>query len=280
VPPKGKPGMSEIYGSHSDYMKRCAPEAQERQVLVEKELREAFSAFIEARTVEVILFENVTVPDLAAAIMSHPLVLKPLIAACNIAARAIERDIEVKNLSTYAPKLNERQAAAVAGYLKPFLPAYLEIPTLSHLDRVEFIDKEIRKNKGRWEHSVLATLNHYGKAPFKKRKFEVHGEEFELDAASPTEGPVQIGIDVKRIEARRDIHKRCDEIVNKAAKLKSSLPTAKFAAVIYYPFITEHINVQNRLESANIDAVSFAAESEESVDSAVRMLLAQLDFAR
>jgi hypothetical protein len=44
---------------------------------------------------------------------------------------------------------------------------------------------------------------------------------------------VHIGIDIKRIEARQDIHKRCDEIVNKAAKLKAVFRKAKFGAVIY-----------------------------------------------
>lgn len=45
---------------------------------------------------------------------------------------------------------------------------------------------------------------------------------------------------MKRIEARRDIHKRCDEIVRKAVKLKQIYPKVKFGAVIYYPFIDEH----------------------------------------
>ncbi|MBW1690461.1 MAG: hypothetical protein JRJ70_06850 [Deltaproteobacteria bacterium] len=108
----------------------------------------------------------------------------------------------------------------------------------------------------------------------------VNDEEFELDAATPHEGPVQIGIDVKRIEARRGIHKRCDEIVNKATKLKLIFLEAKFAAVIYYPFIDEHINIQNRLSSENIDAVSFASESKDSIENAVRMLLARLGVAR
>jgi len=85
---------------------------------------------------------------------------------------------------------------------------------------------------------------------------------------------------VKRIEARRDIHKRCDEIVNKAARLKTACPNATFAAVIYYPFIEEHANVKSRLESDDIDAVMFAAESKESVEGAVKMLLARLGAVR
>src|SRR5262249_17494077 len=103
-------------------------------------------------------------------------------------------------------------------------------------------------------------------------------ESFELDAASPPKGElVKIGIDIKRIEARQDIHKRGDEIVNKAAKLKSKYPDAKFGAVVYYPFVQEHSNVQNRLDSPNIDCVVFASQYAESIENAVRLLLAKLE---
>ena len=67
--------------------------------------------------------------------------------------------------------------------------------------------------------------------------------------------------------------------MNKAARLKAVHPEARFAAVIYYPFIDEHGNVRSRLESEHIDAVVFAAGSKESVDSAVKMLLARLAIA-
>lgn len=105
------------------------------------------------------------------------------------------------------------------------------------------------------------------------------GEQFELDAATPGEGDIQIGIDVKRIEARRDIHKRCDEIVNKASKLKSAFSKARFGAVVYYPFIDEHVNIQNRLRSSDIDGVVFASGSDESIENAVRLLLSTLKVA-
>ena len=272
--------MPDGYGSHADYMSWVSDDAKARQEAIEKALREAFADFIETRQVEVIVFLNVSVIDLTKAIMHYPSILKPLVAVCNIAARAIERDLQIKNIDTYNPRLTEQQASAIAGYIKPFLPPYIEIPALSNLDRVAFIDKEIRKAKGRWERRIIESLNRFSAVQFKKRKFTANGEEFELDAATPNKGPIQIGIDVKRIEARRDIHKRCDEIVNKAAKLKSVFPEAKFAAVIYYPFIDEHINIQNRLSSDNIDAVSFASESKDSIENAIRMLLARLGVAR
>lgn len=268
------------YGSHADYMAWVKEDAEKRLSTVEAALREAFSGFIEKREVEVIVFSGMTAFDLAAAIVRHPLVLKPLLAACNIAARAIERDLSLRNVDTYSPQINGNQANVIAGYIKPFLPPYLEIPCLSQIDRVAFIDKEIRKSKGRWEKFIVDDLNRFRVLPFKKRKFYVQEEEFELDAASPESGAINIGIDVKRIEARRDIHKRCDEIVNKASKLKSAYPECKFAAVVYYPFIDEHINIQNRLRSDNIDCVVFASEASESVENAVRLLLSSLGVSK
>lgn len=87
---------------------------------------------------------------------------------------------------------------------------------------------------------------------------------------------MRIAVDVKRIEARRDIHKRCDEIVNKASKTKVRFPSAQFAAVIYYPFVAEHTNVLSRLTSESIDCVVFASDSLESVKDAVSLLIATL----
>lgn len=272
--------MPDGYGSHADYMAWVKEDADKRLKTIESALREAFSGFIEKREVEVIVFSGMTAFDLAAAIVGHPLILKPLLATCNIAARAIERDLSIRNVDTYSPRINEDQAKVIAGYIKPFLPPYLEVPCLSQIDKIAFIDKEIRKGKGRWEKLILDDLNRFGFVPFKKRKFYSQEEEFELDAASPGYGDINIGIDVKRIEARRDIHKRCDEIVNKAAKLKSAYPGCKFAAVVYYPFIEEHINIQNRLRSDNIDCVVFASEAAESVENAVRLLLSSLGVSK
>jgi len=272
--------MPDGYGSQADYMSLVVEEAKEREKAVQEALHEAFGDFIETRSVEVIIFSNVSALDLATAIIKYPPILKPLLLACNVAARAIERDLQIKNINTYNPRLTNEAVTVIAGYLKPFLPKYLEIPALVALDRCACVDKEIRKEKGRWELLVLEALNRFGKGRFKKRKFDAGGQKFELDAASPEEGPILLAVDVKRIEARRDIHKRCDEIVNKASKLKSASRRAKFAAIVYYPFIDEHINIQNRLKSKNIDAVSFASNSKDSVDSAVRMLLDQLGMAK
>lgn len=111
---------------------------------------------------------------------------------------------------------------------------------------------------------------------FKKRTFTVDGERFEIDAAWPQTSDIRIAIDIKRIEAPRDIHKRCDEIVNKAAKYKSAFPGGKFAAVIYYPFVNQHESARSRLRSDDIDAVYFAGATELSIETAVKLLIAEL----
>ena len=208
------------YSGQAEYMAVVAEAAQARQGQVEDALREAFRAFIQTEQVEVIAFCDMSVVDLASAMFAQPIILKALLAACNCAARAIERDIGIRNLDTYAPRLSRENAMAIAGYLKPFLPGRLAIPSLGHLDRVNYIDKEVRLRKGRWEEMVKLSLNKQGTVRFQKRRFTCGTERFEIDVAAPAEGPIQYGIDVKRIEARRDIHKRTDEIVNKASKLK------------------------------------------------------------
>jgi hypothetical protein len=229
--------MPDGYGSHADYISWVKDDAGLRQKTIENELSKAFSKFIETREVKVIVFSNMTALNLAKAIITYPIILKPLLSICNIAARAIERDLSIKNLDTYSPTLSEDEANIIAGYIRPFLPSVVEIPALSQIDRISFIDKEIRKKKGQWEKKVIESLNQFGTLTFQKRMFDFKSERFELDAASPKSGDINVGIDIKRIEARRDIHKRCDEIVNKAVKLKSSFPSAKFGAVVYYPFI-------------------------------------------
>jgi hypothetical protein len=259
-----------------DYMSRVTAEADRRQKDVEAALKQAFMRFIEKREVEVILFCNMTANDLAKAILAQPKVLKPILVACNIAGRAIERDLGIKNLDTYSPNTSTENAQIIAGYIKPFLPPYLEIHALCHLDRTSYVDKEVRKSKGRWERIVLSSLNQNATVPFRKRKFAFGREEFEIDAATPIEGSIRIGVDIKRIEARRDIHKRCDEIANKSRALRSAFHGARFGAVIYYPFIDEHANIQSRLGSAGVRNVVFAGESNESISTAIRMLLSSI----
>lgn len=272
--------MPEGYDSHADYMKWVQEDAAARALSVRQTLLEAFAAFVVVRQIEVINFSAMTVMDLAAAIKARPAILKPLMACCNVAGRAVERDLDIRGIDTYTPRLTDEHSAAIAGYLKPFLPPELAVPALSELDRFIFVDKEIRARKGRWEQTIVASLNELSALTFKKRRFEVGAESFELDAAAPSEGPIQIGIDIKRIEARRDIHKRADEIINKAVKFKTKFRKGIFAAVVYYPFTAEHVNVQSRLHSKAIDAICFASQSAEQSRVAVGLLVDQLGIRK
>lgn len=264
------------YGTHADFYGRVNEPANARAFEIAKALSKAFSKYIKREEVDVIFFENLSALELAEAIQSQPIILKPLLAACNIAGRAIERDLSIKGVDTYRPRISKDEAQVIAGYIKPFLPVALAVPAIAFVDRVAFIDKEIRKSKGQWEKLILEAVNRLSGKEFKKRKFKNHNELFELDAAFPKVGDVLCGLDVKRIEARRDIHKRSDEIINKAAKVKEVYPSAKFGAIIYYPFIEEHVNVQDRLRSPHIDSIVFAAESVSSIENAVKLLLGKL----
>ena len=253
--------------------------AQRRAALVAEALKQSFVKVITLENTEILHFSEVTAQELAQAILRRPTILKPLLLVCNIAARAVERDLHLKNLDTYRPRLNEDHANLLAGYLKSFLPSAVALAALCELDRTAFLDKEIRKRKGQWEHGVLSALSEVSGREFRKRKFTVARQTFELDGAYPRRGPVELGIDIKRIEARRDIHKRCDEIVNKARKLRQRFPESKFGAVIYYPFVEEHSNVRDRLDAPEIHSIVFAAETQESILGAARLLWDKLTEA-
>lgn len=272
--------MPEGYDSHADYMGWVKTDADARAAEVRAMLIRAFARFVVLREIEVINFSAMTALDLAAVVQAEPRILKPLMACCNVAGRAIERDLDIRGLDTYAPRLSEVQAAAIAGYLKPFLPQELAIPALSELDRFFFVDKEVRARKGRWEQTIVESLNKQARHKFKKRRFEVGEESYEIDAAAPETGKIEIAIDIKRIEARRDIHKRADEIINKATKFKKKHPKSLFAVVVYYPFTAEHLNVQSRLESRYIDAVCFASHGAEQISVAIGLMVDRLKIRR
>ena len=269
------------YATQADYAEWVREATRDRVADVTASLREAFRDVIHKEEVDVIVFSDVTVKQLANKIVNHPLILKPLLLATNIAARAIERDLGIKNLNTYDAHLPQEHALSIAGYVKPFLPDSLPLPTLAELDRIMFGDKEIRKIKGQWETMVTQNLNSCANVVFKKSKFKHNGQIFELDAAAKdSSGDIIYAVDIKRIEARRDIHKRTDEIANKAVHLKAAYPKASFGAVIYYPFIIEHGNVRDRLQSSYIDSVVFAGASSEFISNAVKLLLGKLGCLR
>jgi hypothetical protein len=268
------------YGTHADFLEMVRKAADERAQIVEDELRVAFEGYVREQTLLVLQLADINVFDLARVLLAHPLILKPLIVAANVAARAIERDLGIANVNTYVPVLTPEAGAAIAGYLKPFLPATVPLLTLVQLDQCEYIDKEIRALKGRWEKRITDTLSRVSGYSFAKRKIKVGGEAFEIDAASPVTGNVEYAVDIKRIEARRDIHKRIDEIVNKASKLKQHSMTGRFGAVIYFPFEDQHAQIRSRLAGSSVDAVAFANELDASIQRAAEDLLGQLRINR
>lgn len=267
------------YSSHRDQLASALPPAQ-RAVLLEEAVLHAFGPFVEFRPVGFIQFDQVTVDDLAQAFINYPIVIKTLLASVNVAGRAIERDLQIK-LDTYTVKIDRIRAGVLAGYIKPMLPREIAIPALIELDRYFYTDKELRAFKGRWEQRITEQLNKYATVRFGKRKFTQSNEKFELDAAYPHTGPViEIGIDVKRIESPRDIHKRADEIVNKATKFKGAFANGRFFAFVYYPFPSEHHNVTSRLRSSYIDDVFFASETTYSISQATQLLLGRVGLLR
>jgi hypothetical protein len=280
----GAESSAEEFANHAVRMSWVLADAKERRATVAAELRLAFAEHIETRPTEWIRFETVTADALAQAFLKHPTVIKPIAAICNIAGRAIERDLGFA-VNTYRPKLTSSQASQLAGYIKPFLPPGIALPAIEAVDDWFFIDKEIRSYQGRWESLITDSLSRRTGRDFKKRKFTIIDSEsgellsFELDAALPPRGePIEVGIDVKRIGSPRDIHKRVDEIVNKAAKFKQQYPHGKFGAVVYYPFdAATQSNVTNRMRSSDIDGVVFpAGDSPDAVVNAVLLLIPQL----
>lgn len=269
--------------THAERLSLVIDDARARRARIGVALRVAFEPYIEVRQTEWILFKNVTADALSAIFLTNPDVLKPITAACNIAGRAIRRDLGFE-VDTYKPRLTKSQADQLAGYLRPFLPDALAIPAVEAIDEWFFVDKELRKTRGHWEKLITDELTRRSGKLFRKRKFAIADSngrpmEFELDAAhSAASSPILVGIDVKGISHPRDFHKRGDEIVNKAEKFKTVYPTGKFGAVLHYPFMDSRDNVLQRLRNPAIDGIVFAGDSKESIELAVLALLPQLNI--
>ena len=260
------------YSSHKEQLEAALP-PKERTATIEKCLTEAFKPHIEYRSVGFIQFDQISVTDLANAFVKYPIIVKTILACINVAGRAVARDLQI-TIDTYKSDISPTIAAAIAGYIKPILPRELAIPALLELDRFFWTDKEMRAFKGNWEKAVTDTINQYAAVQFKKRKFKNGKKEFEIDAAYPSKGDsVEIAIDIKRIESPRDIHKRSDEIINKAVNFKKCFPKGKFYAIIYYPFPSEMQNVITRLQSEYIDGVFSANAIGHSVKQVAKLLL-------
>jgi hypothetical protein len=267
------------YSNHQDQLFGCAP-SPERVTELESALIKGFGKAIEYREVPFVRFGELNARELAEAFVAYPVIVKPTLGCVNVAQRAISRDLGF-DFDTYSTRITIDQALVLAGYIKPLLPPTIAIPALMELDRYFWTDKQLRATKGNWEKSITDAINRVSSEIFRKRRFECDGENFELDAAYPAKtGAIKIGVDIKRIESRRDIHKRADEIINKASKFKRIFPEGKFVALVYYPFPDEHVNAKSRLHSPHIDAVFFAAASESSIQNAAEMMVGMFGLRR
>ena len=264
--------QSEQYSTHREQLGNASPPSSRVEKL-QAALENAFEDCIEVRQVAYILFDELSAEELANAFVNYPILIKSVLACINVASRAIARDLQI-NIDTYANKIDIAKAATLAGYIKPILPKEIAIPALLELDRFFWTDKELRASKGRWEKRILKMLNDNSNFTFKKRQFSVEQERFELDATYPESGEnIEIGIDIKRIESPRDIHKRADEIINKANKFKLQFAKGQFFTILYYPFPSQHQNLISRLSNTNINGIFFANESNSSIEQAAKLLL-------
>lgn len=271
--------MPNGYSCHKDQLDSAQPTAKQVDELLVA-LESAFANHIEERQTAYVLFDQMTIDDLADAFYKYPSIIKAVLACVNVASRAIARDLGITQ-DTYASRIKRDRAAALAGYIKPLLPRELALPALAELDRYFWADKEMRALKGAWEKKVQIALNTQGTVAFSKTKFKENNEEFELDAAAfDNDGIILVGVDVKRIESPRDIHKRSDEIRGKADNFKAVYPNGSFFAVIYYPFPSEHNNVISRLQCKTIDGIFFATETEFSISQAAGYLLAKAGYLK
>src|SRR5438045_2778248 len=84
------------YGSQADYLSRVAARANDRSQAVVSALRAAFASAIKREECEVIALQQLNVMELALAIERYPIILKPLLASCNVAGRALERDLDLR----------------------------------------------------------------------------------------------------------------------------------------------------------------------------------------
>ncbi len=264
------------YSTHRRQLESILADIPRLQQLADA-IREAFEGRIVMREVGHVQFGDMTAEELADAFFRYPILVKATAASVNVAQRAIRRDLGMQ-LDTYASSYTREQALILATYLKPLLPHELAVSALLELDRFFWVDKELRAMKGRWEQRCTQAVNALATVKFKKRRFSCDDETFEIDAATPTRGPIAVGIDVKRIESPRDIHKRADEVLNKARKFKRTYPDSQFFALVYYPFPTQQANVQSRLASPHVDGVFFAGETASSIEHSAALMLGKANM--
>ncbi len=250
-------------------------EAQKRSVQRREKIKKAIRTELhkylsEFKDIE-IRASDIGEDELALVLFRAPILLKALISTCNIAQRAIKRDLGF-DVKTYGTTLKMNRATQLAKYIKPFLPKTITLESLLLVDHVYFIDNEMRQIKGsEWEKRVIETLRRISGRDFRKRKF--NSNHYEIDAALASRGIIIVGVDIKRIESPRDIHKRSDEIINKAVHLKRTFPDAKFFAMIYFPFPKEQDKIEERFAESQVDGIVYVRASDVSIRNSCEELV-------
>ena len=126
--------MPNEYASHADYMGRVAESANARTKVIDTALREALKKFIVRQQCDYIDFSKLSTGHLAEAIQQRPEILKPLLVMCNVAGRALARDLKLQ-VNTYRPRLKPASARRIAEYIKPFLPKTVPIEGVVLIDK-------------------------------------------------------------------------------------------------------------------------------------------------
>lgn len=255
--------MTRGYSDEKAYSNAVASKVKARATEIADALKVAFGDSISPRQAHILELRGIRPEILGELMLKDGRIMKPLLVVAGVAMRAIERDLDIRNLNTYNPVLSRDEAVRLAEYLLELLPDQILVETLVEADRVDFLSSQKRALKGAWEKKVTRSISEATGHAFKKRKLTIQDEIFEIDAAYPQIGGVEYAVDIKRCEARRDFQKRSDEIVNKARVLKTQYPNAKFASVVYYPFDEE--DFRGRLSSGPIELVAFGNDSDESI---------------
>ena len=83
--------------------------------------------------ISAILFDALSVVDLAEALIRQPTILKSLFTCANVQPRVVERELRTA-VKPDANQISREMAFGLSGYLKPLLPKESEVPAALRLD--------------------------------------------------------------------------------------------------------------------------------------------------
>ena len=266
--------------SHAERLDRVRDEAEAREAAVTVSLAHAFEGVLVTEPTDWVRFDLMDAAELAAIPRTSPGIAKGLLEACNLASRALERDLGIQ-VNLYRPTFSAQESVKLAGLLLGRLPARLPLATLTALDRRAFVDKQLRAEAGNWERRVLDALNHLAaEHRFAKHKLKGADGTFELDCAAfhARSGSLAGAVDVKRINGvARDVLNRARDIRDTARKLRACHAELPLVAVIYYPDPAEHDVIRQQIsQGSDVRDVLFASEEPSSLEAVALAALAAL----